>query len=218
MMTTMANGNYQLADNVLSVDEVSPDSLEAESTERYLLIEFPTGIQLELFGPSSIGILYDSETGRVEAHCIDGDCKLRGDVDGEIILSAGEKNVVSEGKVSENIESADYGSFNSLTVSVDGFVTITPTPLPAADTPGSPTNTPNQSATNTPVPLTAIATPPLNPLDLDLDGVIHDPENGQFDLCQDRPRTHANCGCPVGEVPASSGREGDQPDLTPKLP
>lgn len=83
----------------------------------------------------------------------------------------------------------------------------------APETPIPPTEEPEPTATNTleptVAPIIVLPSPtPLNPLDLDGDGVLHDPENGQYDLCQEAAGSADKCGCPEGQVPNSCGGGG----------
>ncbi|MEM7799012.1 MAG: protein kinase [Chloroflexota bacterium] len=102
------------------------------------------------------------------------------------------------------------------TATAEPTATPTETATPTAAATNTPTATPTSPATATPIPVVVPTnTPvPLNPLDLDGDGVIHNPEAGQFDLCEDRPGFTHTCGCPEGEVPAScGGSDGDRDQI-----
>ncbi|MEM7802062.1 MAG: hypothetical protein AAF633_22910, partial [Chloroflexota bacterium] len=63
--------------------------------------------------------------------------------------------------------------------------------------------------TATPVPIFPTNTPViLNPLDLDGDGVLHDPDNGFYDLCEDAVGNPGTCGCPPDNIPSTCGGGG----------
>lgn len=168
-------------------------------------------------GPGLMGVVFTKEPYAYEVHCLIGSCKIIGDVDGEINLSEGQMSRVGASGTPDEAIQADYSKFLGLSPTVP-----TPTPLPTS----TPTQTP--IPTETPRPTSVVqptrassgssdtivptATPLPNPFDLDLDGVIHNPENGQYDLCQDAPGSISNCGCPAERVPASCAGGGGGSD------
>lgn len=111
-------------------------------------------------------------------------------------------------------------------------------PAPATATLGAlpPTATSISRPTSTSRPATATPTQPPatlrptspppppptqpNPFDLDGDGVLHNPDEGLFDLCQDAVGNPGTCGCPADQIPSacggSSGSGGGGP--TPEAP
>ncbi len=86
--------------------------------------------------------------------------------------------------------------------------TATETPTPTATATATETPTATATVTETPTSTNTFIPPtptPPDPHDLDLDGVLHNPSNGQYDLCQDAKGDAANCGCPSDQVPAECG-------------
>lgn len=105
------------------------------------------------------------------------------------------------------------------TPSVTPTETFTPIPKATFTVTSTPTSIPSSTPSNTPIPVIPTTIPTLNPLDLDLDNVLHDPDNGQYDLCLDARGTQDNCGCPEGMVPQSCGNNGGgDNDGLPPLP
>lgn len=81
--------------------------------------------------------------------------------------------------------------------------------LPSSPTPRPPTTTP--------IPI--VPTPRLvNPFDADGDGVLHNPDQNLYDLCQDAVGFPHTCGCPEGQVPNSCSSGGGGSDSSGSSP
>ncbi len=194
----------------------SDSQLVVANQDATFTIENPFMAQAILNGtsPGLMGVVFTKEPYSYEVHCLKGSCRIVGDVDGEINLSEGQMSRIGASGTPDEAIQADYSRFLGLSPAVP-----TPTPPPTA----TPTQTP--IPTETPRPTTVVqptsdssnsdsvaptATPLPNPFDLDLDGVIHNPENGQYDLCQDAKGSIGNCGCPAERVPASCSGGGGE--------
>lgn len=172
----------------------------------------------ELLSPGTLGVVYQQTSGRYEVYCLSGACNVKGDIEGELPLKAGEAALVGASGVPALMEvTVDRYDIFAAFYDVSQFIVATPTPTstvttPPTETPPLPTNTPvRPAATSAPVQApTAVPVVPtqVNPLDPDGDGVLHDPSNNLYDLCQDAPGNPGTCGCPADRIPAQCGGGG----------
>ena len=183
----------------------------------------------ELLSPGTLGVVYQQASGRYEVYCLDGQCNVKGDIEGELPLKTGEAALVGASGVPTPLEvSVDRYDIFADFYDVSQFIVATATPT--ATTTSTPTNPPppptatpvRPAATSVPVQApTAVPVVPtqVNPLDPDGDGVLHDPSNNLYDLCQDAPGNPGTCGCPADRIPAQCGGggspPGDGPTATP---
>ncbi len=207
--------------------EVYPESLEYEVNQSQTAMILPAqksaivlisdgvsfsirnqaGAEALINSTGVIGIASQIQPYQYEVHCLSGTCTVVGDSSGVVELIEGQSSIISSSGVPSDPGAADYDRFAQVYQPVANLVTPTPTVTATATQKATPTQVP---ATNTPAVISPTNTPPppANPFDLDLDGVLHNPENGQYDLCQDAQGTIGNCGCPADAVPAACGGSG----------
>lgn len=130
-----------------------------------------------------LGVENDLEAFQFSMACLDGTCRLSGDLEGVVNLNAGQSSVVGgEGRPSEPV-AADYAVYYAFASAVVPAPTATHTPTHTPTPTETPTNTPTRwptatptaTPTETPTPVTPTAVPDSGGGGTDDNGGNNDP-------------------------------------------